>query len=728
MPVAAATTTSTDDDPEHHRRVELATLSLPSELEGHAVLEASNETVEHLHQQQQQQQQQQDHPRQDQPSHMISAVVDLEHLSELVGVSEHDFIAGLHQMQTNVEENHRRAAADERLSKESTILQVAPADEESPLLGKDASTATSFTKDHIELPADPFLESLGQVVQPTITPGDGAEEEDDDTIFDGGVTVYTTEATTTGDNPKGGEEEEEDHPPPRHDAFLLNVPRQMNAHGNVVLEDHFVLALPEIHPGNHPALLVESSMSDYSDDDEDDEDDRIHKNTTKNDQYYHSDTDDDNDHEDDEDDDDEEEASWYFGRAFSMLPATLVLPSDVETLHLEATKHKRTQSHPEEVHLDIVVERKVPWIGYVILITGFTALASANAAQDLQQGGVTPLMKTLWKQMATCMVLFPVAVKSIHQDGVPCLSKHEVALLVLSGAAYAYLCLAFVLALEFTTLPNALVWSNMTPLILLAARASWGLPVVWLEGAGAMTGIVGAAIWAQDASHTDTTLAPSTDTMDRIGDTRSNAAFIGNSVAFSASFGTAGFLLIAKKLRPKMDLFVFMFAVMGVGSICLILFSLLSGQNTSFGLHPVHGILGWMNLEADRLPLELYMAIVCNCLGTTGYIAVMKYFDPIVPATVMLLEPVVWALLETAVGIAPLPGRQTWFGDLVVAGGTLLVIRAGAQKTESIDATKALRPRLDTANDDVVKPTVPDAQKHYVKRRGYDDKVKWVTK
>ena len=59
-------------------------------------------------------------------------------------------------------------------------------------------------------------------------------------------------------------------------------------------------------------------------------------------------------------------------------------------------------------------------------------------------------------------------------------------------------------------------------------------------------------------------------------------------------------------------------------------------QNASaitFDRHPVHGLFGWINWESDRLPLELYMAVVCNCLGTMGYIAVMKYFDFLVTKT-----------------------------------------------------------------------------------------------
>eukprot|EP00339_Tiarina_fusa_P015204 CAMPEP_0117080070 /NCGR_PEP_ID=MMETSP0472-20121206/56501_1 /TAXON_ID=693140 ORGANISM="Tiarina fusus, Strain LIS" /NCGR_SAMPLE_ID=MMETSP0472 /ASSEMBLY_ACC=CAM_ASM_000603 /LENGTH=213 /DNA_ID=CAMNT_0004807573 /DNA_START=187 /DNA_END=825 /DNA_ORIENTATION=- len=213
----------------------------------------------------------------------------------------------------------------------------------------------------------------------------------------------------------------------------------------------------------------------------------------------------------------------------------------------------------------------------------------------------------------------------------------------------------------------------MTSLVIIAARAALGLPVLLSEGSGAVIGFVGAAICAGDAPK-----EPVAVVIDSVSDMASSMdlsthdnhlAIYGNLVALSASFGTAGYLLIAKRLRPKMDLFLFMFLIMGVGAFYLLIFCLLNGQTITFDRHAVHGLWGWLNFQADRLPLELYMAIdaivlaiVCNCLGTMGYIAVLKYFDAIVPATVMLLEPVVGALLGTIAGTAPLPGLQTWFG------------------------------------------------------------------
>ena len=76
----------------------------------------------------------------------------------------------------------------------------------------------------------------------------------------------------------------------------------------------------------------------------------------------------------------------------------------------------------------------------------------------------------------------------------------------------------------------------------------------------------------------------------------------------------------------------------------------------------------------------------------------MKYFAAIVPATVMLMEPVVGSLLGVATGTASLPGLQTWIGNAVVAAGTFLVVYSGSSKTEKIDATEALRPSSDDAS------------------------------
>jgi hypothetical protein len=154
----------------------------------------------------------------------------------------------------------------------------------------------------------------------------------------------------------------------------------------------------------------------------------------------------------------------------------------------------------------------------------------------------------------------------------------------------------------------------MTSLVIIAGRFVLGLPVLPLEGSGALTGFTGAAVCAQDAART--MAAGGEGGVASTSSDNHNLAMWGNFIALSASFGTAAYLLIAKKLRPKMDLFVFMFSIMTCGSIFLLIFMLINGEEISFGMHPSHGLFGWMSPAADRLPLEMYMVIVCNVIGT----------------------------------------------------------------------------------------------------------------
>ena len=74
----------------------------------------------------------------------------------------------------------------------------------------------------------------------------------------------------------------------------------------------------------------------------------------------------------------------------------------------------------------------------------------------------------------------------------------------------------------------------------------------------------------------------------------------------------------------------------------------------------------------------------------------LKYFDSIVVSVVMLMEPVVGVFMGFWVGVASLPVAQTWVGSAIVTFGSRLVVYSGSTKTESIDATKAVRPRSDT--------------------------------
>ena len=191
-------------------------------------------------------------------------------------------------------------------------------------------------------------------------------------------------------------------------------------------------------------------------------------------------------------------------------------------------------------------------------------------------------------------------------------------------------------------------------------------------------------------------------------DENSNIAILGNILAFFASVSTAVYLSIAKSLRPRVDLFVFMLFIFCYAAAAVLAYISFTGKPYEVSMDPTIGLFGWLNSQFDRLPLELWMAIVCNGFGTTGYIAIMKYFDPVVISMVMLMEPIIASLMGFATGVSNLPGLVTWAGDGVVVLGSVLVILSGSQKTEIIDATETFH----TVNKEFVLESEPCYLRH----------------
>mmetsp|Transcript_35911 Transcript_35911/g.54588 ORF Transcript_35911/g.54588 Transcript_35911/m.54588 type:complete len:659 (-) Transcript_35911:84-2060(-) len=416
-----------------------------------------------------------------------------------------------------------------------------------------------------------------------------------------------------------------------HDAFLIEMPQKQQG-----TEHHFVLALPEVHTP--------------------------HTNEAEEEDHHFQ----------------------MLEKALSIIPTRL--PTDIKEVRIEATTIP-VDKVTSEINLDMVIKRQVPLIGYVILFLGFFALSSVGAALELQGESVTPSMKTYWRLIATALAILPQTIQSLRRDGLPKLSWEQWILFPLAAMAYGYMTTAFVVALSMTSLANTVVLANLTSLVIIIAKGVMGLPVLFLEGSGALIGITGAVICSRD------TTASTHASIDANDDSR---ALAGNIIALSASFAKAAYLTTAKSLRPRCDLFVFMFGIFFISSLFVLAFILITEEPVEFSRHPNYGLFGWTNTAFDRLPLELYIVYVCNFLGAMGYIAVLKYFDSIVIATIMLMEPVSAVFIGFWAGVSSLPGMQTWIGDAIVTMGSGMVIYSGSSKTESIDATKAVRPKHET--------------------------------
>jgi hypothetical protein len=133
----------------------------------------------------------------------------------------------------------------------------------------------------------------------------------------------------------------------------------------------------------------------------------------------------------------------------------------------------------------IDVTETTPISAYFLLASAVISLSSIGPILDLRGDLVGSTMKVFWRTSSTSAVLFPFAVYSIQECGLPKLDVRHWVMFVLTAAAYAGLCVFFVWALAYTAVGNAVIISNPQALILLVAKVFMGSEVSFLEGSGA---------------------------------------------------------------------------------------------------------------------------------------------------------------------------------------------------------------------------------------------------
>ncbi|TMW57305.1 hypothetical protein Poli38472_003230 [Pythium oligandrum] len=347
-----------------------------------------------------------------------------------------------------------------------------------------------------------------------------------------------------------------------------------------------------------------------------------------------------------------------------------ILPSDIQQISLE------TRVHDDDLEVTVVVKRSVPLIGYLLLLSSLFTVSSVGVALAMEDN-VAPLLKLFWRQTGTCMASLPLALFAIRRNGPPALTRDFVLTMLLAGASYAFYLGSYVISLDYTSVGHATLFNNAHSLLIVVLKLIFGQYVALLEGTGAVIGVLGGALTAMDATEAGENIV-------------SPAAF-GDMIALAGSFGGAAYFINAKKLRPNMDLVVFLCCLTFISGTCLLFTMLFMGEDISFSADMHNGLFGWINPVSDRLLIAFYLVFVCDLIGTMGYISVMKYFDPIVISVVCLLEPIIANVMGIIAGVDAVPGLLTFFGATLVIAGTILVITTQSNKTEQLDATEAIK-------------------------------------
>lgn len=326
--------------------------------------------------------------------------------------------------------------------------------------------------------------------------------------------------------------------------------------------------------------------------------------------------------------------------------------SDLEHLTMTTSSEETSQqTHPS-------------LLAYLLLATAVISLSAIAPLLDLQDD-VAPAMKLYWRQFATSMLLLPLAIHSICTEGFYQQQQQKVdwVFVLATALSYAVNCGAFVVALEYTSVGNAVIFGNAQALILLIAKVAMGQTISLIQGLGASVACLGAILCSKDSNNK---------AQGQGGPVVSS--FYGDFLALLCGITGVAYLVFAKKVRSSMALYVFMFFIMSFSSCFVLLYILITHQDMTFNRHITIGIFGWMNWAPHRLGLEIAMVIICNMLGSMGYVRAMQDFDNLAIAVANLMEPVIAEIMALMLGVGMLPGVMGLIGNLMVISGTAAVV------------------------------------------------------
>lgn len=358
------------------------------------------------------------------------------------------------------------------------------------------------------------------------------------------------------------------------------------------------------------------------------------------------------------------------------------LPSAVQEIKVEAIvlPPSARVRRGSAVAVNVVVKTQVPIIGYAILVTAVIAISSQGAVQDLLVG-VPPLLKVFWRMTGASMAFAPLALRSLAQSNwhLPTLTPRKRALFALCGVSYAIYNATFIVALSITSVGHTYIFSNCHSLLMVLAKLVLGQPLGALELVGAAIGFSGGVITTMDhhsASQTTSLL-------------RHGPSTLGDMIALTGAFAGVAYLMSAKRVRPTLGVFVFMWAL--VTTVAVLVLVVLLWNREALGIlvsstDATHGLFGWLH----HLGIEAYVVLVGSFAGTMGFVTALKYFDPLVVSVTMLTEPIVATIIGIAIGVDQVPGPLTFLGGLAVVVGCTFVLLASHRTCTRVDVSDAL--------------------------------------
>ena len=260
-------------------------------------------------------------------------------------------------------------------------------------------------------------------------------------------------------------------------------------------------------------------------------------------------------------------------------------------------------------------------------------------------------------------------------------------LLFVSGFALGTHFSMWVYSLRYTSITHSLLWVSMGPIVLnFGSWAMYGIGKLlvlascsitffivkkptWLETLGTIVGMSGAVVMLLDTGSKDHDIHGN----HNFNDGSHPPSIHGDIAAFTGAVAVCIYLIIGKKVRSWLPIWLYIFPVIGFASFTCLVFALLDNTDKSIwrGMTNI-SVFGLFSKE--YFLYALYLGVGPGILGHTMLSTLLKYISPLIVSTAMLSEPIMGSFIGYIFGMQPMPQLYTWVGGGVLLVGLVLVV------------------------------------------------------
>lgn len=286
------------------------------------------------------------------------------------------------------------------------------------------------------------------------------------------------------------------------------------------------------------------------------------------------------------------------------------------------------------------------------LIIAILATSTSSVFIRYAQKDAPSLVIAALRLSIAALALAPIALTR-HRAVYKNLSSREWILAILSGAFLAIHFATWITSLEYTTVVSSVVFVSTGPLwvALLSPLFLKEIPTRWVWIGMSLALLGGITVGLSD-SCTSNGFSLSCPPLSQL---MAGSAFYGNFLALIGAFAVAGYLMIGRTLRAKLDLIPYIFLVYSSAAITLII-TMFAANESPFGY------------SSSTYIYIIALAIIPQLIGHSTFNWALRHIPASLVSITTLAEPVASAFLAFFL-LQENPSIFTLIGGLLILAG-----------------------------------------------------------